>query len=273
MMNKNQDKRNENWAIDTHGHLGQLGGLPQKHLEQELCTLSMEQLKRQYQQAEVKIAMVSSMEGLFYVDGLGVKEGNQRLEELVSKTDWLYQWVIVNPLEPKTYYQAETILKNPKCVGVKVHPEAHHFPIKEYGEELFSFCSQQKAIMQIHSGEANSMPEDMVAFADNYPEVTVIAAHLGCGSDGDPSHQVRAIKRCKNGNIYTDISSVRSILPGILEWAVEQIGAEKLLFGTDTPLHHIGMMKARVIYSELSYEQKQRILHKNAEKLFHLKIV
>ena len=203
MMNENQDKRNENWAIDTHGHLGQLGGLPQKHLEQEFCTLSMEQLKRQYQQAEVKIAMVSSMEGLFYVDGLGVKEGNQRLEELVSKTDWLYQWVIVNPLEPKTYYQAEIILKNPKCVGVKVHPEAHHFPIKEYGEELFSFCSQQKAIMQIHSGEANSMPEDMVAFADNYPEVTVIAAHLGCGSDGDPSHQVRAIKRCKNGNIYT----------------------------------------------------------------------
>ena len=241
-----EDQRVFDWAIDTHGHLGQLGGLPQKALERQLCTLSMEQLDRDYRQAGVQLAF---------------------------ETDWLYQWVVVNPLEPDSFYEAERILANPKCVGVKVHPEAHRFSVKEYGDELFAFCHQHRAIMQIHSGESRSMPEELVPFADRYPQVTVIAAHLGCGSDGDPGHQVRAIKACRNGNIYTDVSSVKSILPGILEWAVEQIGPERILFGTDTPLHHIGMMRARVTDSRLTSQQKRMILQENAIRLFRLKIV
>ena len=268
-----EDQSVFDWAIDTHGHLGQLGGLPQKALERQLCTLSMEQLDRDYRQAGVRAAMASSMESLFYVDNMGVREGNLHLEQLAFETDWLYQWVEVNPLEPDSFYEAERILANPKCVGVKVHPEAHRFSVKEYGDELFAFCHQHRAIMQIHSGESRSMPEELVPFADRYPQVTVIAAHLGCGSDGDPGHQVRAIKACRNGNIYTDVSSVKSILPGILEWAVEQIGPERILFGTDTPLHHIGMMRARVTDSRLTSQQKRMILQENAIRLFRLKIV
>ncbi len=242
-------------------------------LERQLCALSMEQLEREYRQAGGRAAMASSMESLFHVDGIGTREGNLRLEQLAAETDWLYQWVVVNPLEPESYYQAERILKNPKCIGVKVHPEAHGYPIKEYGDELFAFCSQHGAIMQIHSGEEQSMPEDMVVFADKYPQAVVIAAHLGCGSDKDPGHQVRAIESCKHGNMYTDVSSVKSILPGILEWAVERIGAEHILFGTDTPLHHIGMMRARVTDSRLTSHEKQMILRENAITLFGLKIV
>lgn len=266
------DDRDSLWAIDTHAHLGQLDGLPQIALEKRLCSMSVEELESQYRQEGVRLAMASAMEGLFCLKGGDAAEGNRRLEELASKTRWLFQWAIVNPLEPRTYYQAETMLKNPKCVGIKVHPEAHGYPVKEYGDQLFSFCGQLHAIMQIHSGEAGSMPEDMVPFADKYPEATVIVAHLGCGSDGDPGHQVRAIRACRNGNMYTDVSSARSILPGLLEWAVGQTGAQKLLFGTDAPLHHVAMMKARVTRSGLSQEQKRMILHENAQRLFYEKI-
>ena len=35
------------------------------------------------------------------------------------------------------------------------------------------------------------------------------------------------------------ISSARSILPGLVEWAVAEVGAEKILFGTDSPLYSV----------------------------------
>lgn len=55
--------------------------------------------------------------------------------------------------------------------------------------------------------------------------------------------QVRAIREAAKNNIYTDVSSARSILNGLIEWAVREVSEKKLLFGTDTPLHHIPMMK------------------------------
>lgn len=255
-------------AIDTHAHLGDVHGFPQGTLEKQFCSLSLAQLSDHYRRAGIAAAMASPAEALFPIPGTGLLEANLYMEELVAKEDWLYQWAVVSPLIPASYYQAETMLKNKKCVGVKLHPEAHRYAIKDYGDELFAFCSSQDTILQIHSGEANSMPEDMVPFADRFPGVTVICAHLGCGSDGDPSHQVRAIQASRHGNLLTDVSSARSILFHLLEWAVSQVGAEKLLFGTDTPLHHIGMMMARVTEADITQEEKEQILYGNALRLF-----
>ena len=95
-------------------------------------------------------------------------------------------------------------------------------------------------------------------------------AHIGCGWDGDPTHQVRAIQQTIHGNVYADTSSARSILPGLIEWAVSEIGAERVLFGTDTPLYHAGMQRARIDQADLPEAAKQAILRDNARRLFGL---
>jgi predicted TIM-barrel fold metal-dependent hydrolase len=159
------------------------------------------------------------------------------------------------------------MLQNPKCVGVKIHPDAHGYALQDHAEEIFAFCDAHGAVLETHSGGLLSMPEVLVPFADRYPRVQVIASHLGCGDDGCIEHQVRAIQMAKHGNIFTDVSSVRSILHGIIEWAVQQVGVEKLLFGTDTPLHHIAMMKQRVEYADLTQPEKQAIFYQNAKNL------
>ena len=67
----------------------------------------------------------------------------------------------------------------------------------------------------------------MQAFADKYPNMKLIIAHLGS------IEHINAIKAAKHGNIYTDTSGYLSSLNNVIEYAVDAIGSERILFGTD----------------------------------------
>jgi len=119
-----------------------------------------------------------------------------------------------------------------------------------------------------HSSERNSLAADLVAWANRFPEVRLILAHIGCGWDNDYTHQVRALQQSRHGNVFADTSSARSITPNLIEWAVRQVGAERVLFGSDTPLYSAGMQRLRIDEAELTDRQKRQILFENAERLF-----
>jgi hypothetical protein len=61
-------------------------------------------------------------------------------------------------------------------------------------------------------------------------------------------------------------------MPGLIEWAAGQVGAEKLLFGTDTPLYFAPSQRARIDAAELSDADKQLILRDNARRLLGDKV-
>lgn len=184
----------------------------------------------------------------------------------------LLQYVIVNPLQPETYSQARRMLRAPWCVGIKIHPEEHQYSITDRGGELFRFFGEVGASVMTHSGDPNSLPEAFLAFANRHPRVRLLLAHLGNGG-GDRQRvdlQVCAIRAATHHNVWVDTSSARSILPGLLEWAVAQVGADRLLFGSDTPLYHVAMQRARIEAAGISDEAKQRILRDNAIAFFGL---
>jgi predicted TIM-barrel fold metal-dependent hydrolase len=218
----------------------------------------------------VDLTVVSPLLGLMPRFKADAAVGNEEAVKVVPATPGLMQWVIINPLQPETYEQAETMLKNPWCVGVKIHPEEHGYPIIRYGREIFEFCAARRTIILTHSGETSSMPGDFVPLADDHPEVSLILAHIGCSSDGEPSRQVRAICASRHRNIYADTSSARSVMPKLIEWAVKEAGAEKVLFGTDTPLYHCGMQRARIEIADLNDIEKRMILRDNAYDLLRL---
>ncbi len=65
-------------------------------------------------------------------------------------------------------------------------------------------------------------------------------------------------------NIYQSITS------NLIEWAVSEIGAEYILYGTDSPLHFAPMQRARVDKANISDQDKHLILDDNAAQLFGL---
>jgi predicted TIM-barrel fold metal-dependent hydrolase len=219
-------------------------------------------------QSHVKLTIVSPLLALLPRGGGDAVAGNNEAAKVVAETPGLLQYVVIDPRVPETYRQAEEMLKTPKCVGIKIHPEEHIYHINEFGEPLFEFAAKHKAVVLSHSSEQNSLAADLVDWANRFPEMKLILAHIGCGWDGDVTHQVRGVQKSQHGNVVADTSSARSITPRLIEWAVSQIGVDKVLFGTDTPLYQTSMQRNRIDCAELTDAEKQAILYENAVRLF-----
>ncbi len=186
-----------------------------------------------------------------------VEESNTVMYDLVQKEDRLFQWVIIEPENDNTFVQAQKMLKNSKCVGIKLLPSNHGYDFEEWGEKIFAFASMHKTPVLIHP-KANA--DYILPFADRFPKVKFILAHMW----GKP--HVDAIEFAKNGNVYVDTSGSASMQNGIIEYAVRRVGSERILFGTDT--YAAGSQRGRIDYARISYEDKFNILRDNAMRLF-----
>lgn len=257
---------NEIQAIDVHAHYGVYTQV-NRPTANAFMTGDAEVVLRRARQANTQYTIVSPLLGLMPRGHGDPVAGNEEAARVVERHDGLLQWAIIDPLKPQTYEQADRLLKTKKCIGVKIHPEEHLYDIKDHGDKLFAFFAERKALVLTHSGEQRSLPDDFLPFADAHPEMNLILAHIGCGWNGDLTLQVRAMQKSKKGNVYADTSSANSIFPGLIEFAVREAGADRVLYGTDTPLYIASMQRVRIDRAELSDSDKKKILRDNALRL------
>lgn len=256
-------------AIDVHGHYGLYERAGASALKQQFMSGDPATVVARARLANTAYTAVSPMQSMMPRGEADAVAGNEDAQRVVYETDGLLQWVVVNPLQPETFDQARRMLVLPKCVGIKIHPEEHCYPIAERGRAIFEFAAELGAVVLTHSGDSNSLPKDFTPFADDFPEVRLILGHLGYSGALGPSYdlQVRAIQASKHGNVLTDTSSSWSITPGLIEWAVGEVGADRILFGSDTPVYFTPSQRARIDRADLTDVEKRMILCDNARRL------
>ncbi len=255
-------------AIDVHSHVGALqqqietpDGLPK-------YVTDIAYLRKNMKLARIGVSVNSWFSAVLPRGCCDAAAGNRIvLEQLDSLDREICFWAVVNPLQSESYATAADLLQHPRCMGIKVHPEEHQYPILGHGEAIYEFAAAHESLIVTHSGEANSLPEDFCFFANRYPEVVTIASHLGCGYDGRNDHQVRAVEENTQNNLFTDTSSARSMACELLEWAVGRIGSERILFGTDSGCYFSPCQRARIDYAHISDADKENILYRNALRL------
>lgn len=252
-------------AIDIHSHLGARHA-PMKYDAVEDGSNAF--LLRTMKAANIQISVNSSRYAIMPRGSGFSAEGNRQMLAMAHTLPGVYAWVVVDPHEPETFEQARTMINNDRVLGLKIHPEEHEYNLELFGDKIFSLASELGVPILGHSGAPGCMPETYAELAQSFPSVPVIAAHLGCAPDGDPTHQIHAIQSCRTGNLYTDTSSAMSLMAGLLEYAVGEIGAKHILFGTDSGLYFSPCQRTRVDLANISMDDKYSILRGGAERLF-----
>ena len=122
----------------------------------------------------------------------------------------------------------------------------------------------------MHTGDSRydfSHPYRLVPILEIYENLTVIGAHLGGYSVWEEACE----KLPKFKNLYVDCSSSLPFLKK--ERAVDIIrkfGADRVLFGSDYPLWSPAEEITSYLSLELTAQENELILHKNAERIFGL---
>lgn len=155
--------------------------------------------------------------------------------------------------------------------GIKIHPDIQGFKVDDpHVLEMISAIAGRLPLL-IHTGDYrydNSGPARMMHVMELFPELVAICAHLGGYSEWE---NAAASSLPSNPNVYVDSSS--SLFAVSPERAVEIIrtyGADKVMFGTDYPMWTPYEELERFNALPLTAEEREMILHKNAERLLGL---
>ena len=112
-------------------------------------------------------------------------------------------------------------------------------------------------------------PEECDVLMPRVPEARIMMAHMGGQPYAMGNWHLAVEVAARHANLYLDTASSQ-IDNGMIEHAVEQLGGEKILFGTDTPLLDPWVQRAKIEGAQIPDEAKRLILGGNLQRLLGL---
>jgi uncharacterized protein len=110
------------------------------------------------------------------------------------------------------------------------------------------------------NGPGESTPYDVVELARRHPKAQLICGHTG----GNWELGIRIIRDSKN--VYADIAG-SDPTSGFVEMAVRELGAERVLYGSDVGGRSFASQVAKVLGAEIPDDAKKLILGANLRRL------
>jgi len=243
--------------IDFHAHIGLSKVFGGKYCDAEAVVEVMD--KAGIDKA-VLIPTASSIHTRLYEDVVeAVKEFPERF----------IGFTLVDPKKEDAVENMEKVVTRYNLRGLKLHPtfmafaaddEELVYPIVQKAEEL------QIAVM-VHSGQSPyATPWQVGLLAMDFPKVPIIMAHMGLDEVVYIDAAINMAKRAKN--LILETTGVTA--EAKIAQAVREIGASRVVYGSDMPFHNPEVEMAKVKGAEISDEDRRLILGGNAARLFDL---
>ncbi len=199
---------------------------------------------------------------------------NEKVFSIVNKyPERFLAWVFVNPLSKNDPAEEYIRWRGSKgFAGVKAHPFWHRYaPVKLAAVAALAAADSKPLLMHAGFDERG----DYTALRKELPELKIILAHAGFPRFSDTW---RAIKNDKK--IFIDFSSNHYVSKKTIGDAVEYLGAERCVFGTDGPFGHrqvdgtmdYGLIKRRIESIFPDKRVQKRILGENFIEIADLKL-
>jgi len=220
-------------------------------------------LVRQADAAGFDRLFITELNALFY----DMRQGNDALARRVARyPDRLIGYVSV----PTPRLTAAAVEEVRRCHeqygfrGLKIysHPEAS---IAEPGTFALLEAAAQYGMPIL----AHTTPDECDYLMEHVPAARLLMAHMGGHpyAFGDWHRAVAVAKKHKNLLLDTASSQIDN---GMIEWAVAELGPEKILFGSDMPLLDPHTQFAKVSGADINDQAKALILGGNLARLLEL---
>ncbi|MCZ6636416.1 MAG: amidohydrolase family protein, partial [bacterium] len=133
-------------------------------------------------------------------------------------------------------------------------------PIMEKAVDLDVPVLQHAWIKTTGNLVGESFPADVADLARRYPEAKIVMAHLnGVGLRG-----IEDVADCPNIVVDTSGGDPES---GMVEVAVEVLGADRVVYGSDAPIRHFGVSVGKVLGAGFPEQVQKEILWNNTARL------
>lgn len=181
----------------------------------------------------------------------------------------VYGYATVSPNCPTT----ETLAELDRCIaagmiGVKVHPDLHGCSVDDDKyRPVWEFTNDHRLPLLSHTSTGGRNPvKTFEKLAGMYPNVSILLGHSGFGSEG-ADQTIQVVKNCPN--VYAEITG-STVIYGTLERMVREVGADRVLFGTDIPFLDPRAQVGRVAFAKITDEEKRKVFGLNAARIFGL---
>jgi predicted TIM-barrel fold metal-dependent hydrolase len=133
-------------------------------------------------------------------------------------------------------------------------------PILEQAANLKAPVLQHTWIKVSGNLPGESTPQDLAKLAARHPEATIICGHSG----GDWEQGLRAVR--PHSNVFVELGG-GDPTAGFTEMAVRELGAKRVLFGSDAGGRSFASQLAKVYGAELDEAEKRLILADNLRRI------
>lgn len=236
--------------IDSHNHMGKRKGVD----------FPAESMIEWMDKAGVDACLVTSQ-----VEAIN----NDYIAEMQLKFEnRIFGYAVVNPWDYIAEEELERCFRDLNLYSLKLNPLRHGFALDRHSivDPLFEICERYDKPILVHGqSDMFNMPGKFDEMAETFPNVKIILAHIGEPDAIDAA--IRVVNRREN--VYVDTAGIQL---STLKRAVNEIDPNKILMGTDAPWGDFNLSIELVEKATEDEEIRQKILGKNAARLFKLPI-
>ena len=252
-------------VTDAHTHM-----IPKEDVTPNFCMVfngDCDSMAKKMERLGIDVIMTAPFSGIAHDGILGMKEavyaaGKHPGKYLAYGTcnpnykDDLDSW--------KDYYEQYPDV----VVGVKPYAPNHGFSLNDsIYENWFSYANEHRLPVLIHADGGMNV-SDVEPAVRKYPHAVFILAHAGTSYDVARSH-IELAK--KYDNVFLEITYTTTGR-SMIEFLVENVGADRILYGSDQPMRNPAPQLAWVCYARIPVEDKKKILAGNIKRILDNRI-
>lgn len=251
----------DEFVLDSHNHLGHFGS---KGID--LCSFpanDADGLIGTMDRLGVDIACPSSWSGITYA---APDANDHTLAAAAKYPGRILPYGCLNPSYPGLFdAEFERLFLGDKVMGYKPAPFRQQVPLTDpIHFKVYEWASERRA--PVLCGDGPLRLAEATELAPKYPLVPFLNAHTGSSYKFAEDTVASALK-CSN--IFAEITYT-SIWYGMIEYLVEELGAERVLYGSDCIMRDLAPQVGWVAWARIPVEAKRLILGQNMADILRL---